>query len=189
MALRGKDYGENAGMALDTIRKNKLRSGLTVLGIVIGVCTLIVISSIVNVLNAQISEQVTSMGSNIIWAFHLDVFQFGRPSTEMLNRKELTYDDATAMRDLPHVQAVSAGIRYFLPQFGVGSYAVKYKNQRAQNTILEGDTVSIRDVYDLDLAEGRMWTQEEDERRANVCVIGYDTSQALFAGGTALGKE
>lgn len=189
MAIQRRDFGEITGMAFDTIRKNKLRSGLTVLGIVIGVTTVIVISSIVNGLNAKIDEQVTSMGSNIIWAFHMDVFQFGRPSTEMLNRKELTYDDAVAIRGLPHVEAVSAGIRYFLPQFGVGTYAVKYKDKRAKNTILEGDTASINDVYDLDIKEGRMFTEQEEKARANVIVIGYDTAKALFGDDSALGKE
>jgi putative ABC transport system permease protein len=183
------DYSESFGMAMDTIRKNKLRSALTVLGIVIGVSTVIAISSIVNGLNASITEQVTSMGSNIVMAFKFNVFTFSRPTSEILTRKELTYDDAMAMKDLPHVQAVAGGQRLFLPQFGVGTYAVKYKDKKAKNTILEGDSASIKDVYDLDLKEGRSFTDTDDENRSNVVMLGFDTAKTLFGEESAVGKE
>jgi putative ABC transport system permease protein len=176
-------------MAMDTIRKNKLRSGLTVLGIVIGVTTVIGISSVVNGLNKNISDQVTSMGSNILMAFKFNVFTFSRPTSEILTRKELTYDDAMAMKDLPHVQAVAAGQRLFLPQFGVGTYSVKYKDKKAKNTILEGDSPSIKDVYDLELKEGRSFTETDDENRSNVVVLGFDTAKFLFGEESAIGKE
>src|SRR5437588_2276242 len=188
MAKR-RDYGEIFGMAMDTIRKNKLRSGLTVLGIVIGVTTVIGISSVVNGLNANIQEQVQSMGSNILMAFRFNVFTFSRPTSEILTRKELTYDDAMGMKDLPHVQAVAAGQRLFLPKFGVGTYAVKYKDKKAKNTILEGDSASIKDVYDLELKEGRSFTDLDDQNRSNVVVLGFDTAKFLFDTETALGKE
>ena len=184
-----RDYGEIFGMAMDTLRKNKMRSGLTVLGIVIGVMTVIAISSIVNGLNASIRQQVESMGSNITMAFRFNVFSFSRPTSELLTRKELTYEDAIAMRDLPHVQAAAAGQRLFLPQFGVGTYAVKYKDKKVKNTILEGDTASIKDVYDLDLKEGRSFTDTDDDNRSNVVVLGYDTAQRLFGDESAVGKE
>ncbi len=187
--MQGRDYGETVRMAMDTIAKNKLRSGLTILGIVIGVMTVITISSVVRGLNTQIEDQVKEMGSDVVWAFRFDVFQFGRPSTELLTRKELTYDDAMAMNDLPHVASVAAGIRYFQPQFGVGTYSIKYEGKKVKNTILEGDTASVKDVYDIAMREGRWFNDSEDERHANAIVIGYDTSDTLFEGRSALGKE
>jgi putative ABC transport system permease protein len=176
-------------MAMDTIAKNKLRSGLTVLGIVIGVMTVIAISSVVRGLNSQIQEQVAEMGTNVVWIYRFDVFQFGRPSTELLTRKELTLEDAMSLADLPHVQSVCAGIRMFMPQFGVGTYSVKYNGRKVSNTILEGDTASVKDVYDIGLKEGRFFTEQEDERRANVISIGYDTAEELFGNISPLGKE
>ncbi len=187
--LRRGGFNEIINMSMDTIWKNKLRSGLTILGIVIGVMTVIVISAIVSGLNSRISEQVTSMGSNIIWAFKFDVFTFGRPATELLTRKELTYEDAMAVKDLAHVQAVSAGIRFFNPQFGVGSYSVKYGSKKVKNTILEGDTASIKEVYDLVLKDGRAFSRIDEANRANVIVLGYDTADELFGADSALGKE
>src|SRR5712691_5100009 len=116
--LRRRDYGEVVQMALDTIRTNKLRSALTVLGIVIGVAVVIGISSVVQGLNDNVQNFVSSLGSDIVFAFHLEPFGFGRPSEEVRKRRELTFDDAEAMKALPYVKAVSAGVRYFVPEFG-----------------------------------------------------------------------
>src|ERR1700728_3699132 len=102
---------ETIRMALDTLRTNKLRSGLTILGIVIGVMTVIIISSVVNGLNSSVSSLVESLGTNVIWVFRFNPVGV-RPTTEMLTRKQLTYDDAMAMKDLPHVVAVSPALQY-----------------------------------------------------------------------------
>lgn len=184
-----RDFSEIIGMAMESIRKNKMRSGLTVLGIVIGVMTVISITSVVRGLNQNVQGIVEQMGSNILFAFHMEPFTFGRPPTEMLTRKELTYEDAMAMRELPHVLFVTTGVRYFLPQFGTGTYVVKYNGRRAKNTILEGDTVSAGEVFDYKPEQGRWFTQSEEDARANVIVIGYDTWQELFNGADAIGRE
>lgn len=184
-----KEHSETIRMAMDTIVKNKVRSGLTVLGIVIGVMTVIAISSCVRGLNSRIQEQARSFGSNLIWAFRFDVFTFSRPTEEIRTRKELTLEDAMAMRELPHVQAVSAGIRLFLPQFGAGTYAVKYEGRKTKNTILEGDTASIKEVYDLELTEGRSFSEFDDQHHSNVVVLGHNTAKSLFEDRPGVGKE
>ena len=186
--MRG-GLGENVRMAMDTIRANKLRSSLTTLAIVIAITAIVVVSSVVNGLNGAVRSQVSEMGSNLIWVFRFDVFQFGRPSEELRTRKELTIEDADALRGLPHVRAVSPSMRLFLPEFGVGTYAVKYGDKRAKNTILEGSTPDGLYVYDFNSQEGRWFTDFEEEHRAPVVVIGHDTAKALFGNVPAVGKE
>ena len=151
---------ETVMMALDTLRTNKLRSGLTILGIVIGVMTVIVISSVVNGLNNNVSNLVESLGSNVLFVFRFPVFG-QRPTTEMLTRKQMTYDDAMAMRSLPHVVAVSPALQYTdnkAPGRG-GSTAIKAGGKKMQNTILEGDTPAAKDVSELDMREGRFFNE------------------------------
>jgi putative ABC transport system permease protein len=182
------EFGEIITMALATIRSNKLRSSLTVLGIVIGVAVVIGISSIVRGLNDNVNGMISSMGSNIIFAFHMPI-TFGRPTEELRTRKELTFEDAEAMKDLPHVKAVTAGVRYVEPQFGSGTYVVKYGDRKSKQTILEGDSASAKDVFDLQLKSGRWFSEIDDDRRASVIVIGADTAEELFGNTDPVGKE
>src|SRR5579863_465039 len=104
--IHKEEFGEIVRMATDTIRSNKLRSSLTVLGIVIGVAVVISVSSIGRGLNDNVQDIVTSIGSNVIFAFHIEPFTFGRPTEEMRTRKELTYEHSLAIAQLPHVKAV-----------------------------------------------------------------------------------
>jgi putative ABC transport system permease protein len=187
--MRKSDYGEIVGMAMQTIRTNKLRSALTVLGIVIGVAVVIGISSVVRGLNDNVTASISSLGSNLIFAFHIQPFVLSRPTEEMRTRKELAFDDYLAMKDLPHVKAVATGIRYVDFRFGTGTYVVKYGNRRAKNTILEGDTADWKDVFDLGVTQGRWFNEIDDEQRAPVIVIGTDTAEELFPDGNGLGKE
>ncbi len=180
--------GESIRMALETVRANKLRSGLTILGIVIGVSTVITISSIIGGLNANIQDWVNSIGSNVLWIFHMPVIGV-RPTTEMLARRRMTLDDAIAMRTLPHVVAADASLRHVNKIFQVGIIGVKYGSKKAQGTLEEGNTTAVQNIYDLNLTQGRLFTEDEDQRRANVVILGYDTAEKLFGNESAIGKE
>jgi putative ABC transport system permease protein len=179
---------ESVKMALDTLQTNKLRSGLTVLGIVIGVATVITISSVINGLNKRVNDWVTSLGSNVFWVFHMPLIQL-RPTTEMLTRKKLNIDDALALRDLPHVVAVDGQMRHVNEQFRVGDVDVKYKGKKVAGAFLFGSTAQLQNVLDLSILEGRAWNDAEDERHAHVCMVGHDTAELLFGNEDPIGKD
>jgi putative ABC transport system permease protein len=179
--------GESIKMAINTLRANKLRSGLTILGIVIGVTTVIVISSLINGVNNKVEDFANSMGTNIFWVFHMPVIGV-RPTTEQLTRKKLTMDDVMALRTLPHVVAADGGLQH-VGKFRVGAVSVKYNGKKVAGTILSGSTAAVGDVNDLTILDGRLYTDAEDQRGAHICVLGYDTWQELFGSESALGKE
>jgi len=179
---------ESIRMALETLRANKLRSGLTILGIVIGVTSVIAISSVINGLNNRVGDFVSSLGTNVFWVFHLPVIGV-RPTTEQLTRKKLTMEDAYALRKLPHVVAADGGKQYVKSGFRVGDVSVKYNGKKVAGAILQGSTAQIADVSDFTLGEGRFFTDEEDKRHAKVVILGHDTWESLFGEEDAVGKE
>ncbi len=179
---------ESVRMALETLRANKLRSGLTILGIVIGVTSVIAISSVINGLNNRVGDFVSSLGTNVFWVFHLPVIGV-RPTTEQLTRKKLTMEDVYALRKLPHVVAADGGKQYVKSGFRVGDVSVKYNGKKVAGAILQGSTAQIADVSDFTLAEGRFFNDEEDKRHAKVVILGHDTWESLFGQEDAIGKE
>ena len=173
------DSRESVRMALSTLRSNKLRSGLTILGIVIGVATVITISSVINGVNNRVADIASQFGTNVLWLFRWNFIGI-RPTAEMLARKQFSLDDAAAAAALPHVVAVNAGRQFSNWDLGVGYVAVRYKGKTIQNTTLEGDLPSFASVDDVQFQEGRPFTQADEFRRANVCVLGHDTADKLF---------
>src|SRR6202453_3357093 len=186
--MRIADTKESVKMALDTLRANKMRSGLTILGIVIGVMTVITISSVINGLNSSVSTMVSQFGTNVLWVFRFPVIGV-RPTTEMLGRKQLTYDDMMAIGELPHVVATAASLQYTNYQFNEGSVVAKFGQRHADNVSLEGDTASNAEVYDYVISEGRFFTVDDQDRAADVTVLGHDVEQDLFGPVDPIGKE
>jgi putative ABC transport system permease protein len=112
-----------------------------------------------------------------------------RPTTEELNRKEITYADGLALRGLPHIVAADPWISYLDTQTHVGIVSLKRGGRAIQNTILNGSTTSIKEADNLVLLEGRIWTEAEEERAAKVVVLGHDAAEDLFPGESPIGKD
>src|ERR1035438_10544896 len=143
--MRISDSKESVRLALETLRKNKLRSILTILGISIGISTVILISSAINGLNTNIDQFVRTLGTNNLWIFQFEPFG-KRPTTEELNRKKLTYEDGVAIRSLPYVVAVDPELTYQNWQTGLGAVSIKHGTHKIQNTILNGSTSAVKEV-------------------------------------------
>ncbi len=173
---------ETLALALDSLVKNKLRSLLTVLGIVIGVTTVIGMSSIISGLNNFIVGAIQGIGSNVIFIGKFGPTT-GRITPEILNRKDLTIEDAEAIRELPTIQSVAPILQRRQFATNAKQYVVKYKDQTARNTIIQGVTPSFQQVLSLAIQSGRWINDADHKHRVNVVVLGYGTANTLFPSG------
>jgi putative ABC transport system permease protein len=167
---------ETLGMALDSIRGHKFRSFLTVLGIVIGVFTAIVIASLLTGMRQSIVSIIEEYGTNNIYAFHLSTGP-GNGDRSERTRKPLQVSDAETIKMAPSVQDV-AMVHY---TWGFDdNLTYQGRNYRWGNT--QGVTSNYASIANVNLSEGRFITELDDEQRANVLVIGVNAADALFPG-------
>jgi putative ABC transport system permease protein len=182
---------EAIALALDSIGRNPLRSFLTMLGIVIGVTTVILISSVINGLNANVIGSIEDIGSNVIICYRFPWASLGRPPSEWFSRKELQAEWAEDIEQLPGVEAAAPSMRIFRPEFGAGTSYVRRGEVRAKNVILQGNTPAIANVVSFGLESGRWFGPADEEHRSPVVVLGHDTAKTLFPGPTEdpIGQE
>ncbi len=172
-------------MALAAIKAHKMRAFLTVLGVLIGVTTVIAMVSIITGLNRSMSQQIESLGSNAIYVTKFEIgITFGEPSEEERNRPPITFEDAMAVEQLcPSVEAVS-------PQnWGPGPKTIKYGNNKVNYFQLIGVMPSYELVNNNYAEEGRFLTDGDVKYRAMVVVLGQDVADALFSNLDPVGKE
>src|SRR5256885_4186075 len=187
---RALKFGEEILLALDTLRKNPLRSSLTVLGIVIGITTVITVSAMINGLNDNVLAGIRELGSDTIICYRFPWASLSRPPSEWFNRKELLPEWAEDMERLPHVAAASPSMRIFMPQFGSGTADLRRGAYRAKNVILQGNSPSIERIFDMKIQFGREFDENDTEHRAPVVMLGYDTARILFPDPSqSIGKE
>src|SRR5256712_4667017 len=177
------DITESAYMAVDTVRTNKLRSALTILGVMVGVVTVVFMVSIIQGLNKAFAAQIESLGSNTIWATKFDPSIGHQPTSEEIHRKELTLADADAIRrEAPSIVGVS-------PFYRKINETARYKDKQSDTPILIGVTSYHEFTVSSYVARGRYVTDLDVEQRDNVCVLGQDLVKALFVTEDPLEKE
>jgi putative ABC transport system permease protein len=181
--MRFEDVKESALMAFDTLRANKLRSALTILGVSVGVVTVIFMVSIIQGLNKAFADQIESLGSNTIWVTKFDP-SFGKPpGPDEIHRKDLTMDDAEAVRtEAPSVAGVS-------PLHRMLAATVRYQDKQTDTPILLGVTPYYEFVQTQYVATGRFINDIDIQDRSNVVIIGVDVKQALFPYEDPVDKE
>jgi len=176
------------GLALSTVREHKMRSFLTILGVIIGTGTIIGVGSIIAGLDGAVTGIIRAFGTNTAIVFKFPVgFQTRTP--EMLRRKPITYDDVLAIETrCPSVQSVSP---YLLPNsIGNGPQIniARYKGNELYNASPVGTEPSYADSGQIEMQEGRFFTDVENQHRMPVAVIGADVPRALFNGENPVGK-
>ena len=177
---RASEFAEQMLLALDTLRKNPLRSSLTILGIVIGITTVITVSALINGLNDNVLAGIRELGSDTIIAYRFPWASLSHPPSEWFTRKELLPEWAEDMEKLPHVSAASPSMRIFMPQFGSGTADLRRGAFRAKNVILQGNSPSIERIFDMKIQYGRQFDETDTEHRSPVVMLGYDTARILF---------
>jgi putative ABC transport system permease protein len=183
--------GENSRMALQTVREHKTRSFLTVLGVVIGVAAMIFVASILVGVSRDVQAYLEDFGTNTLFLFRFDMgIHTGRMSAEERARKPLTLDDAEAiLAECPHVKAVTADVmpRVNFDQRPVPQVA-RYGTHEITNLDYTGTTSAYQDVYNVQLEQGRFFTDFEDEHREDVAVIGDEIDKNFFPAHDGIGK-
>ena len=179
-------------MALDSIRANKFRSALTILGIVVGVMTAIIVASILTGLRQSIVAMIAEYGTNNIYVFHLST-GFSPDDRSERSRKPLTEEDAEAILAQSSAVEDIALVAPGIGNFGAASFDdnITYEGKNYRRADVDGVSPNYDKISNLDLREGRFITQADDQQRRNVLVIGVNAADALFPNkeGEIVGKS
>lgn len=181
-------FKEITQMAFDSIKTHKLRSFLTLLGILIGVMTVIGMVSIIQGLNRSFMAELESIGSDIIIVSKREPgIQMGDEPEEIRQRKDLTLDDAAAIEEeCSLVKAVAVDLVANVFE----NITVKYQDKKSQNSVIIGLNEKFPQVLSVYLPrEGRFITSGDVLHRTKVCVLGAELKEILFPHSSALGKE
>ncbi len=175
-------------MAFATLRGNKLRSFLTIIGVVVGVVTVMVISSVISGIGLAFEEQIKAFGTRSIFVQKIDQsLRFGRPTREERMRPDLTLDDALALRGLSEVDTAVPFLNVSSGFFG-NSTIVSANGKQTQNIQLSGTLPEISRAETEVLVEGRWFTQTEVDFKKDVCLIGATVKETFWPYESAIGK-
>ncbi|MGH9862028.1 MAG: ABC transporter permease [Candidatus Acidiferrales bacterium] len=181
-----REISENLGMALDTLRNHKLRSLLTVMGIIVAVVTLISVVALLMGFDQNFQQGIQSYGTNSAFFIHTGGIRFSRPTQEERMRRELTYDDFLAVKE-----ACTACANVTVSIFERSEIdRIRYKGEEIFGLDFRGATEEFFSVYaNAVVKRGRPFTAAENLHRVEVVVIGEDLAKGLFGEIEPLDKE
>ncbi len=189
MRLLGNAFIENFKMAFATLRSNKLRSFLTIIGVVIGVITVMLISSIISGIDTAVTKEVESFGTRSIFLYKFKIgFSHGRRSREERMRKPLTIEDAETLDKLPTIEAAIPFLDVSSNRWGQ-KILITGKNGKTSSSVqLSGTFPNIEKSTREVLMEGRWFTQTESDEKKDVAVIGSAVVDGYFPYESPIGK-
>jgi len=166
------------GLALREIRRNLLRSFLTILGIVIGVAAVITMVTVGRGATQAVSDQITSLGTNLLMV---------RPGQRLGPGRDAAGSPPFRQADAEAIAAQVAGVRLVAPQAASGAVAVY--GARNWSTVIYGSTNAYFETNNWTLAEGRLFEDAEQRAGAAVCVIGATVRRELFGAEEPVGAR
>jgi putative ABC transport system permease protein len=186
------NIGENARMALTTLRENKMRSFLTVLGVVIGITALLSVVSILVGVYSDVNSYLSDYGPETLFIFRFDPgIHTGEFTPEERARKPLALEDAEAIQEFcPAVRAVTASVfpRFEFDGPGRSPVTARYLNKEVSGIDYNGTLPSNEEVFNSRPQTGRFFSDAENMHRADVAVIGPDIAKTLYPDIEPLGK-
>ena len=187
--LRSGLLGEIVTMSIDTLRTSKMRSALTVLGVVIGITSIVGMTSLIRGFDESLRESMSAAGPNTIYIQKMGAVSWGSGKTfqEVLKRPNLTVDDAKAIvRDCPSVALVDV----WLGAMGGNSRSrIYYKSHRTKQVTIFGATENFAAVAYTPLMAGRFFVPAEVDHRRQVVVLGQTPYLSLFPNVDPIGKQ
>ncbi len=177
-------------MAIDTIRSHKLRSFLTILGVVIGVITVMLISSIISGINVAVEKEVEKFGTRSIILFKMNIgIRTSAPTREERMRKPLTLEDSEAIRNLSTVETSVPFLNISNNFFGQ-KINITGKNGKTSSSVqLFGTVPEIEQAPGEIMTSGRWFSNAENEAKENVCVIGDFVRETYFPYEAPIGQR
>ncbi|MEW5924767.1 MAG: ABC transporter permease [Candidatus Zixiibacteriota bacterium] len=174
-------------MALSALIGHKFRSSLTILGVLIGVWSVIGMTSLIIGLDSAVQSSINELGNNILF---IDRFSpevdYDELTEDERNRKFMTIVEAEAIKaSCPTVAAVSPENHYWAP----GGNIIKYKGKKANRPAIVGVWPEYQRVHNIVLTSGRFITKLDNDIRANNCILGSTVKDALFPNEDPIGKE
>ncbi len=182
--------GENSLMALDTLRTHKLRSFLTVIGVVIGITALISVASILVGLDQDLRGFLNDFGTDTLFIYKLPLgFHSGRLTPEERMRKPLTLEDTLAIQELcPSIKSTTVEVFSGFEGRRAPPTA-RYQGHEVFNIFYSGALPSYEQVYNTHMLKGRFFNDAENMHRADVAAVGFDLAEGLFPAEDPIGKQ
>jgi len=188
--MRWSLFNEIVAMSWDTVRGNKMRSFLTVLGIVIGITSIVGMTALIRGFDQSFQDLLKGIGPTTIYVAKMSGLSLssGAKFQDLAKRPNLTPNDAAAIeRSAPSIEVVDLTLGGGGPG-GQQSARVYYKNQRTKPVVVMGTTDRWPFAVQLPIEIGRFFTSGEVQRRQRVVVLGKSPAEALFPQADPLGK-
>jgi len=172
---------ETLRLALDALRAHKLRSFLTLLGVILAVATLVAVMSVVSGMNFYVADRIANLGANVFIVDRFGIITSQDAWVKAQKRPLITMEDYERMRDsMKTAKAVAA-----LDDHNI---EVRSGNQRLQNTDVMGVSPNYAEVRNINVAQGRFINETDDDHRGEVVFIGADVADRLFSNVDPVGK-